>query len=217
MMRATDLGLERFPWWPDWRGQCAAIVASGPSLKKTQVESLRDRVHVIAIKETVEKCPWAEIVYGCDAAWWIHRKGLPKFKGLKMAHGIAATTQFGDIKKVEIEMVDRILIDEPMKVGNGGNSGFQALNLAIQFGAKDIIIAGIDLHDRGGLHWYGRNTAQGMNNPAPHNFRRWTNGFVAIEKEIKKLDISVVNVSPDSELRSFRKQSLEDVIRDWGL
>lgn len=216
-MRATELGLRQYSWWPDWRDECVAIVASGPTIKLVNVDCLKDRVHVIAIKQTLEKCRWAEIVYGCDAAWWNHRKGLPEFRGIKLSHGTAAIQQFKDIRKVSIKMVDEILVDEPLLVGNGGNSGFQAVNLAIQFGAKNIILIGFDLHDRGGAHWYGRNTAWGMNNPMRVNFDRWRNGFDAVKRRIKELDVDVVNVSPDSDLHAFRKQPLDEVLREWGL
>ena len=46
-------------------------------------------------------------------------------------------------------------------IGGGGNSGFQALNLALQWGARKIILVGFDLTDENGLHWYGRNSVEG--------------------------------------------------------
>jgi hypothetical protein len=52
-------------------------------------------------------------------------------------------------------------------VGGGGNSGFQAVNLAAQFGASRIILIGFDMTDRGGKHWYGRNHWPMSNNPTP--------------------------------------------------
>jgi hypothetical protein len=217
MIPATELGKRTFDWWPDWRNECAAIVGSGPSIKNLDLSCLRDRLHIIAIKQSLEKCPWAEIVYGCDAAWWLHKKGLPEFKGIKLAHGLNATSQYKEIHRVEIKMVDELLLEKPLLIGNGGNSGFQALNLLIQFGVKDIILIGFDLHDHGGLHWYGRNTAPGMNNPAKSNFDRWKKGFFAIKNSIKALDIDVVNTSLTSELKEFRKQSLGDTLKEWGL
>lgn len=217
-MRAFDRGKEKYPWWPDWRGECAAIVASGPSIKTTNVDLLKDRIHVLAIKATWEKCKWAEVVYGCDAPWWIHKRGLPEFGGVKLTHGAAATAQFKDLHKVEIKLPkDAMLIDDPLVIGNGGNSGFQALNLAIQFGATSIVLIGMDLHDRGGVHWYGRNTAPGMSNPMSTNFKRWQKGFDQVVDPIKKMGVEVVNACPGSDLRGFQISSLEEVMERWGL
>ena len=219
MNRAFELGRERFAWWPDWRGECAAVVACGPSTKKVDLVKLRDRVHVVAIKESVELCPWAEVVYGCDAAWWIHRKGLPEFKGLKIAHGVQATGQFKDLKRTEIEInKDNILVDEPLKICNGGNSGQQAVNVLVQFGVTDIILAGFDMTaDPNHLHYYGRNKWLNANNPMGTNFMRWRKGFDIAKKDLDRLGVTVVNVSPDSHLQAFRRVPLEAVMQEWGL
>lgn len=214
---AAELGPSRFKWWQDWRGECAAIVASGPSMKQVDVGQLRDRIHVIAIKENVNVCPWADVVYGCDAAWWIWRKGLPEFRGVKIAHGVQATTRFPDLAKVKIEHVDRLLTDDPAVIGSGGNSGFQALNLAVQFGATSIILVGFDMHAKGGQHWYGRNIGPGMNNPQESNFQRWLKAFNTIAPECRQRKIDVINASPHSAINCFPHKRLEQVLGEWGL
>ena len=215
---AYSLGKENYPWWPDWKDECVAILASGGSAKKVGIEKLRDRIHVVTIKQTVELCKdWAEAVYGCDDPWWVAREGLPEFKGLKFSYGPVATTRFKNIHRVTIASGDDLMIEQPLVVGNGGNSGFQMLNLVAQFGVKGIILVGFDMNNVGGIHWYGRNTFNGMNNPAESNYQRWIQGFEAIKKKVKALDIDVVNVSPTSSLNAFRKSTIEDALKDWGL
>lgn len=218
MNKAAQKGPESFSWWPDWRGECVAIVACGPSVKGLDLASLlRDRIHVIAIKTSVDLCPWADVCYGCDAAWWVDRKGLPAFKGARIFHGVQAK-QFQGMHRVEIVMgSDNLLVEQPLKIGNGGNSGFQALNLAVQFGATDIVLVGYDCHGRGDLHWYGRNKWLNASNPAASNFNRWRTGFEAARKDVDKLGVTVVNASVESEVQSFRKAPLPDVLMEWGL
>lgn len=217
MNKAAELGPERFEWWPDWRGECAAIVASGPSVKGLDLSILKDRIHVVAIKTNVDLCPWAEVCYGCDAPWWIDRKGLPEFKGIRIFHGQQAA-QFKDMRRVQIEISsDSILLNEPMVIGNGGNSGFQALNLVAQFGAGSVVLVGFDCHGRGDLHWYGRNKWAGANNPASSNFSRWVRGFESAKRDLSRIGVDVVNASLDSELKMFPKRALPDVMREWGL
>lgn len=219
MNRAAELGPQLHPWWPDWRGECVAIVAGGPSVSRADVEMLKDRIHVIAIKTAVDLCPWADVVYGCDAPWWIDRKGLPKFRGPKLVHGIQAKHLSDDMRFVKIEIgSDRMLVDQPLHIGNGGNSAFQALNLAVQFGAKDIVMLGVDCRaDPNKLHWYGRNKWLNANNPLQSNFDRWKKGFDAAKYDLDRLGVTVVNTSNKSDLNSFRKAGLADIMAEWGL
>ncbi len=217
MSKAYDAGLQQFAWWPDWKGECAAIVGCGPSIKQFDPNVLKERIHVIAIKEVVDICPWAEICYGCDAPWWIHRKGLPKFSGLKLYHGQQAT-KVGNMHKVEIDISkDDVLVEHPLKIGNGGCSGFQALNLAVQFGATDIILIGFDLHERGGNHWYGRNKWDRASNPMQTNYNRWNKGFTLAKPTLNRLGVNVINASVDSQLEAFPKKPLAEVMEEWGL
>jgi len=217
--KAAELGQSRFKWWKDWRGECVAIIASGPSTKGAKLDLLRDRIHVIAIKENVNLCPWADVVYGCDEAWWIHRRGLPEYKGVKISYAARACSTFRDIHKIEIRdpRCDRLLVDEPGAIGSGANSGFQALNLAVQFGVNGVILVGYDMHRRNGEHWYGRNMGYGMNNPSEDNFQRWVRGFDAIAGELKGRGIDVVNTSPSSALKCFRFSGIEQTLDAWGL
>ncbi len=218
MTKAGDLGRVQYSWWPDWVGEAVAIVGGGPSIKQIDLSILKDRIHVVAIKTAIDICPWAEICYGCDAPWWIDRKGLPKYHGIKLFHGIMAANKWSDLKRIEIEISkDDILIDQPLKVGNGGCSGFQALNLAVQFGATDIILIGFDLHERGGMHWYGRNKWPNASNPVQSNFNRWNKGFKSAKPSIDKLGITVMNASVESQLEGFDRKSLPDIMKEWGL
>jgi hypothetical protein len=210
---AAELGPRMFPWWPDWRGQPAAIIASGPSTGKFPVEQLRGACKVLAIKTNVDKAPWADVVYGCDDAWWISRNGLVDFSGAKLAYGSKATSKYPDIYKVDIDTKqDRFLLDKPLRIGSGKNSGFQALNLAMQFGANPILLIGYDFKEVGGkLHWYGRNNGHGMSNPMLHNFRNWTDAMNAAAGQAKALGFDIINASDSSELKCFRRGGLRDI------
>lgn len=214
-------GPAAFPWWPDWRGQCAAIIASGPSVKKTDVETLRDRINVMAIKVNVDLAPWSDVVYGCDGHWWIHRNGLPKFKGIKLTYGVDASDQFKDVHRIDIERrpgSDVILTDKPARTGSGGNSGFQALNLCVQFGATGILLIGFDMRSDGNSpHWYKRNEWPGASNPIEHNYARWRLAFEASVPRLQELGVDVVNCSDNSTLQCYRKASVEEALKGWGL
>lgn len=215
--KAYEEGL-KLPWWKDWKFDCVAIVASGPSIKSFDLSILKDRIHVIAIKTSIDLCPWAEVVYGCDDPWWIDRKGLPHYKGLKLTHGQQIASAYKDIHRVEIVISkDDMLVEKPLQISNGGNSGHQALNIAVQFGVTDVILIGFDLHERGGVHWYGRNKWDRASNPMQSNYNRWNKGFDIAAKSLRALGVTVVNASMESEVRAFPKKPLEEIMEEWGL
>jgi hypothetical protein len=200
-------------------------VASGPSLKDANLAALRGRAKVIAIKENVNRCPWADLVYGCDPAWWRWRNGLPEFKGIKMAWaGAGLAGDFPDIHQIHIangirEKYLNGLSFERGTVGGGGNSGFQAFNLSLQFtprlkGSVRILV-GFDLDLGRGVHWYGRNRWPMANNPDSAALRRWCQGFENMAPLLKSKGIRVINTSRDSAIKCFEKMSIEQALAVW--
>lgn len=128
---------------------------------------------------------------------------------------------YPDIKRLQIARVDGpgkkysdAIVRTIGTVGAGGNSGFQALNLAVQFGARKIILAGFDMTDDSGVHWYGRNTWSGANNPDYTNFRKWISAFESAAPQLAALGVRVVNTSPHSALTCFPKMSLQEAVDD---
>lgn len=142
---------------------------------------------------------------------------MPEFRGLKLAHDTSVCATYRDLHKIEIQDHDKFLFDVPGLVGSGGNSGFQAVNIAAQFGALRILLIGFDMHTGGGLHWYGYNTWRGANNPAMSNLLRWRGAFEKNAATLQQRGIDVVNASLDSALRCFPHKTIEQALTDWGL
>lgn len=217
---ATSAGLLRYDWWLDWRDRAIAIVASGPSTKPKDVAQLQGRLPAIAIKENIDICPQAEVVYGCDRAWWINARGLPQFKGLKVTATAAVVTEYPDVRLVKVTPFkedDRIFTAEPGVLGSGGNSGFQALNLAVQFGATRILLVGFDMNRNHESHWYGRNRGAGRSNPTEFNFVRWRRAYAVAAVTLQRLGIEVVNASVLTSLTCFPVATIEHTLKKWGL
>jgi hypothetical protein len=174
-------------WFLNWSSTGVAIVAPGPSAKSADVAKLKGKLPVFAVKQGVDLCPWANAVYGCDAAWW---------------------------RKIKDNALDRIIVDEPGVIGSGRNSGFQAVNIAVQFGAMRILLIGFDMQ---GQHFYGRNNWAMCSNPDEWNFSKWRRAFAAGAADLKALGVDVVNCSMASTLACFRKASVDQVISEWHL
>lgn len=203
-------------WLPDWRDDVVLIAASGPSMRDIDLSGLAGRVKVIAIKRTVEKAPWADLVYGCDFPWWRHVRGLPEFTGIKVGYDPLIRREFPDIHLVEIDPKDHALrFESTGRLGSGGNSGFQALGIAIQAGARRIVLAGFDMNDRTDAHWYGRNVWFGANNPTEQNYRTWLQAYAAAAPRIAERGIEVVNVSRWTALTAFPRWTMEQTEREW--
>jgi hypothetical protein len=110
---------------------------------------------------------------------------------------------------------DLMLFDEPGVIGSGGNSGFQALNLAAQFGASKIILIGFDMHSARGVHWYGPNRGRDMRNPLEHNYVSWRGALSKQARVLAGMGVQVVNVSPDSALDCFVRMPIDEALR-WA-
>lgn len=204
--------MKRLDWFPDWSDRPVVIVASGPSAAGVDLEPARGKARIIALNSSVRLCPWADMVYGCDASWWLHENGLSDFKGLKIAGEARATQSYQDIRTVKvIAHIDTLVWDQPGCIGSGGNSGFQSINLAVLFGARKLILVGYDMQIDGGLHWHGKHPA-GLNNPTAKNVPRWRRAIDGVQPELERLGVTVWNCSPVSALQAFPKTGFAEAI-----
>lgn len=120
------------------------------------------------------------------------------------------------LRKVEVRnRVGRLLVDEAGVIGaggttGGGNSGFQAINLAIQFGAKQIILVGYDMTLANGSHWHGRHE-NGLGNPGHLRIEDWREVIDGLVPQLDALGVEVVNASRGSALQSYRFAELGSI------
>jgi hypothetical protein len=201
-------------WWPQWRGETIAIIASGPTAKKAGVEHLQGRVKVIAINESWRLCPWADMLYACDINWWKLHDSVRAFKGIKVSQDQEACNLYKDIKRIVIpdRKSDKLLMEPLGHVGAGGNSGFQCLNLAAQFGAKRILLVGYDMRIDLGEHWHARHYPP-LSNPHPNdNLPRWRAALDKAHEVLREIGIEVINCSSVSLLKAYPKMTIEEAL-----
>ncbi len=201
-------------WWPDWTGKVCAIIASGPSAKSAPITALRDKVKIIVINEGHNLCPWADVLYGCDAGWWQMRAGVRTFRNLKISQDERACRMFPEIRKVDVDpKSNELKIGTIGQLGAGGNSGFQALNLAVQFGVYKIILIGYDMRVDLGEHWHPRHYPP-LSNPHPQdNIPRWRTAIDGAADTLKILGIDVLNCSAVSLLKAYPKMTIQEALR----
>lgn len=110
-----------------------------------------------------------------------------------------------------------MLFDEPGVLGDGGNSGFQAVNLVAQHGPRGILLVGFDMIQVGHLvHWHGRHGG-GRPNPDSVRFARWRRGLDDAAPTLASMGIEVMNASADSALTRYAKVTIDEAMEKWKL
>lgn len=195
-------------WFPDWTGGDCLIVASGPSAIGQQIALARGRCKTIVINNSWRLAPWADVLYASDAEWWQSGNG-EGFGALKVSRSNHPGVEKVWLRSAAGGWCNRILMDEPGEIGAGGSSCFQALNLAVQFGARRIALVGCDARIDLGKHWHGDHGGA-LKNPVQQTAELWVKSFDAAADDLAELRIDVTNCSPVSAITRYPKRSLSE-------
>lgn len=199
------LSAKRPIWMPDWSDEVCVIVASGPSVMHSLSDLAQCDAKIIAINDSWELAPWADMLYACDYAWWKNVGGLPGYTGIKVCGDARAASEDWDANCVRVLSHDLLVFDEPGTVGRGGGtSAFQALNIAVQAGCRRIVLLGVDCDISQGLHWHGAHP-KGLSNPTQKLADQWRKALDNVAPILRQKNISVVNASPASTLTAYEK------------
>lgn len=182
------------------RGKCRVIAVNNQGID-TDCEGVR--VPAFA--------PWADVLYAADTRWWLTYKDRAlAFPGTK----VTIRDRNGLPDCVELLQVSATFPfdSRPTHLVTGGNSGYQAVHLAVHYGVKRIILLGFDMKE--GLnnrrHWFGNHPGS-LN--ARGNFAPWLRQFKAFGSVLEhKLGVEVINCTTDTALKCFRQARLEEVL-----
>lgn len=194
--------LKRPPWLTP--SPTVVVMATGPSLTPAQCHLVRQAgVAAIAVNDAYRLAPWADVLYAADAQWWhAHAQDALKFSGLKLTADRTVTYRHViKMKQTGKEGYD----PEPGCVRTGGNSGYQALHVAIQAGARRVVLLGYDM---GGAHFFGRHPHPLRNTPE-HAFANWIRRFPALNGR----GAEIVNCTPGSALTCYPRMPLEEALQ----
>lgn len=185
----------------EWEGERCFILGGGASLAEQakQIPKLRGRV--IAIKQTVLYRPDADVMLLASRDDpFVCRKFFDLYKGPRMVcrsnyPGMPKRTLY--LRRTSEAAYSR----DPQYVG-GFDAGGSAINLAALFGAKEIILLGLDMC---GGRWV-------KNHPKPEipefHFGLHLQGLERMAPELKKDGIAVWNCSPISRIPFFPRRPL---------
>ena len=191
----------------------AVIVASGPSAADARPHLLTAATlgwPIIVINESWRLAPYADLLYACDYAWWRDR-APPRtaFAGRRLA-GEALAGELLGIPTVQV-MADchQVLTQIPGIIGAGGNSGFQAVQIAVQAGARQIILVGFDYQAE---HWHGPH-GPGLNNPSGDQLTLWAGRLDAAAPRLAALGVQITDTSLTGALTAYPKLPLDHALK----
>lgn len=198
----------------DWIGKPCVIIAPGPSLTQQDCDKLLfvPDVKSIVVNDAYLVAPWADILYAGDAIYWKAKR--PKFNGEKvLPYGEPQSSRGKVAEKIGATMV-------PVKWGKGlaldgdyihaGHcSGFQALNLALNFGSNPIYLLGFDCKPGPGgrLHFNG-NHKPPLRNGLP--FKKMISEFERAADQLR-VNKTVFNLTRSTALSCFPRVNVEEV------
>lgn len=187
--------------------------ASGPSLTRAQLARVRGHWPVVVVNDSWRLAPWADVLYACDWRWWRKHGGVPAFHGLK----VTLSNSLGHIDAwPEIKVLRNTgtagLERSPSGLRTGRNSGYQAINLAVHFGVRRIVLLGYDMKPApdGRTHWFGDH-ADWPTRPGIFEtvFQPY---FQDLARELAAGGVEIINCTLDSALDAFPRRELSRVI-----
>ena len=205
---------------PTWATRPAVVIGSGPSLSDEQlqrVERARQalRVHAIAVNNTVQRAPWADVAYFGDYTAIKHYRGSTKGGKQESLASCCLEWWTASAPAAERWKLNHVRSDNRPgfgvdRVSMNGNSGAQAINLAMLFGARRILLLGFDMRNiEGRAHWFGQH-------PQPlvqvQLYAEWIHKLTIAAPQAKARGVHIINCTPDSALQCFDKVSLEDAL-----
>ena len=179
--------------------------------------------HVIGINNAYLLGVWIDAVFFGDGSWYLtHRKNLLKWPGLK----ITCTPKFANRKRNKMEGVKYLAKDTKRKHGISefnnmvswnGNSGSAAISVAVHFGVKRIFLLGFDMSADRYSHWHGSHGKEYKNKDRrktrqQKTYNRHLRGFPQIACDAERKGVEILNLSPNSEINSFPKISLQEAL-----
>jgi len=178
-----------------WEGKTVACIASGPSLTYedcARVESAG--IPSIAVNNSWERARFSDILFAADFAWWKRN-----FEGITIpAERWTNNVQAARVYGLNLQHKRKSL-----------NSGLLAIKLAINLGAKIILLLGYDAKIDNGTHWHGNHKL--TKNPDAKRCDIWLRQFMMEDFG----DITIINCTPKSAINRFPRLGLVEAIESF--
>lgn len=202
-----------------WEGETVTILGCGPSLTEADIDTVTDSpCRIIAVNDAWKLCPVADVLYAADADWWKEPGKAPKSS--QEFAGERWTTQRGwsGQNPAKLYSINILLTRGGSDVSNcepvcdGKNSAFQAMGMAVIWGARRIVFLGLDLMpegDTGKTHFFGSHPTP-LRDSSPYNLFR--DAFDAAAPQLVAMGVTVINASRATALTCFPRMDIADAL-----
>lgn len=186
-----------------WKGQTVVCIASGPSLTKSDCDLIKKiGLKTIVVNTSYQLCPWADVLFAFDLKWWLYYDKLVDESGFK---GEKVTYSF-NARSMDITSLDGCEWFQPF-----GNSGTSAISLAVNMGARRILLLGYDCSlTQDKPHWHGKHP-EGFNNC--RSIVHWPKQFKNTSSFANSQGAEVINCSRTTSLTCFKRMDLLDALQ----
>lgn len=178
-------------------------IATGPSLTQDDVDFCNGRAAVYAVNDAYKIAPWADLLYAADGTWWDVHNGAPDFAGEKWTVNPDAAEKY---HLNYIAPKSKAWSTNKSYIATGGNSGFQAMNLARVRGASKIVLLGYDYGYTDKKHFFGDH------HPLTDRHSDYALWIKLLNKAAVEIDIPVVNCSRKTAITCFPRMTIQEAL-----
>ncbi len=174
--------------------------------------------HIIGVNMAMKLGSFVDVVYFADSSFWKRFKSdIIQFQGIRCTTSKRAETECDHSRKIKYLQFDRKkkrgITTKESCISWNFNSGGGAINLAVHFGVRQIILLGFDMNldQNKNQHWhkqYGHKDLKKLQGTFAMHMR----SFPVIAEDARKLGIEILNANPNSAINDFKKVNIKDIL-----
>ncbi|MFA5336554.1 MAG: hypothetical protein WC324_06515 [Candidatus Omnitrophota bacterium] len=196
----------------EWAGEPCFIIGGGASLKGFDFNRLRGKGRIIAINRAYESVPFADIHFFMDNRYYKRVQGEAEwqsFPGRKVYLNMSGYPVERSV--ISVRQAGRVGLSRSIREGlyHGNNSGVGAIGLAYCLGANPIYLMGYDCNKVDNASHF-HDGYEGVPT-ADRVLAGFVKDFDALAALVTKTGTKVINLNPDSAIRSFAFGKIDEI------
>lgn len=194
----------------EWPGERCFILCGGASIKDQRAVIPELEGRFIAVKHGVFLRPTADVLFFAgERPAEIAPPCLAAFRGKYIVvRGRGHAVFPPEAKRVWRPLTHERFCDDPTHVA-GYDAGTSAINLAIHFGATEIVLLGYDMV---GGRWFTDEIDHYLPQPPESDFERHMSPLPSLAADAAAKGVRIVNCSPTSRVECFERRPLSDFV-----
>lgn len=203
-----------------WLNETVVCIASGTSLTDHDVAFVHNmraqgRCKVIVVNNNYIKAPWADHLHACDRQFFDWHERGSVFRGLTMPMTTLATEFSAEMRRRKVVALRQVhphglWMDDTACCATGGNSGYQAVNIAAHYGSKRILLLGYDCQTKTvdnvtKTHWFGSHPSP----TDPSAYICYLEYWKTLPAALAAHGLTVINCSRETALTMFPCMPIE--------